>query len=369
MASPTLQQIETEIIEDNVESSSTQMDISAVPIITTSTTTTQNETLVGTTDDEYNRGLLVIGGITLLFASNSPVLHAAFSSSGGSAPPVLFLNAAVSCVALVGLLFGGSTLESATTLPSTLKEEDDKKLQAGFEMGLWKTCGTTANLYGLSLTSADHGAFLIQMTTLIVPIVQGLMGVPIPRRIQFAVVMALAGVFAFTQDASGDAATNASPLGDALCVVAAGFYATYDLRLFEWGKRLSARKLITSKIATQAILSLGLLGVLGYSDTVEYLASDPNWALLVPVVLWSGVAVNALAPFLQVGGQQAVGPTRCQTIYASQPLWASMMAFAFLGETVGVQGILGGSAFLGALFLAATADPPEANCGQDSCEV
>lgn len=91
--------------------------------------------------------------------------------------------------------------------------------------------------------------------------------------------------------------------------------------------------------------------------------------MLVPVIIWSGVAVNAVAPFLQVGGQQAIGPTRCQTIYASQPLWAALMSFFFLGETIGIQGLVGGTAFLSALFLAATAEPPDADCPEVTCEV
>jgi hypothetical protein len=41
---------------------------------------------------------------------------------------------------------------------------------AGAELGLWKTLRTTANIWGLSQTSLDHGAFLIQLTTLIVPV-------------------------------------------------------------------------------------------------------------------------------------------------------------------------------------------------------
>lgn len=69
------------------------------------------------------------------------------------------------------------------------------------------------------------------------------------------------------------------------------------------------------------------------------------------------------------GGQQAVGPTRAQTLYASQPLWASILAYIFLDETVGTQGAVGGLVFLVALGLAATAQPPDPECGQDSCEV
>jgi drug/metabolite transporter (DMT)-like permease len=323
---------------------------------------------IDTSDTEYKRGLLTIGFITLLFSSNSPALHAVFS--GTDPPPVLLMNGAVSVVALCGLLLGGESLESNTPLPSTLQKQqhtDALALQGGCELGLWKFLGTTANLYGLALTTACHGALLIQLTTLIVPIVQGLQGVPIPKRIQFSVALALAGVVCFTQDPAG----SPSVLGDALCVVAAGFYATYDLRLFAWGKKVAPRKLITNKIATQAMLSAGLLvGASGsWQETIDYVSANPEWSIILPVVLWSGVAVNAVAPFLQVGGQQAVGPTRCQTIYASQPLWAALLSFVFLGETIGLQGLVGGAAFCSALLLAATAEAPDSDCGQTQCEV
>jgi drug/metabolite transporter (DMT)-like permease len=334
---------------------------------------------------EYQRGLITIGFITLLFSSNSPVLHAAFSISPAttdvgviaatsSPPPVLLLNAAVSVVALVGLLLGGDSLESYTPLPSslentskTLEEEDALAIRGGCELGLWKFLGTTANLYGLALTTAGHGALLIQLTTLIVPIVQGIQGVPIPQRIQASVALALAGVVCFTQDPTG----TPSAVGDGLCVLAAIFYATYDLRLFTWGKKLPAKRLITTKIATQAMLSVVLLLILGNEESIEYIkqADVTTWSSIIPVVVWSGVAVNAVAPFLQVGGQQAVGPTRCQTIYASQPLWAAILSYTFLGEQIGIQGLIGGSIFLIALFLAATAEAPDPNCGETNCEV
>lgn len=335
------------------------------------------------TNDEYKRGLLTIGFITLLFSSNSPALHAAFSEA--SAPPVLLLNAAVSGVALLGLLFGGPILEATTPLPSSLLRNQNKdttakksilsqEQTAGLELGLWKFLGTTANLYGLSLTTASHGAFLIQLTTLIVPVVQGIMGVPIPQRVQFSVALALAGVAMFTQDASVDLSSMPNvALGDALCVVAAGFYATYDLRLFQYGKLVKPLSLITNKIATQAIFSVLLLLAAGREETIQFLSSTDLFSnsnmVLALVVLWSGVAVNAVAPFLQVGGQQAIGATRAQTIYASQPLWASILCCVFLGETVGTQGLIGGSAFLAALFLAATAEAPDPDCGKENCEV
>jgi drug/metabolite transporter (DMT)-like permease len=338
-------------------------------------------------EQEYQRGLLTIGFCTFVFASMSPAMHAALA--GATAPPVLLLNAAVSVLALAGLIVCGPFLEKMIPKPSTLEEQEgqprdpdssssagllsllDTSTKAGMELGLWKALGTTANLYGLSLTTADHGAFLIQLTTLIVPVVQGIMGVPIPQRIQTSVALALTGVAIFTQDqAAGVVVPPSQTTGDLLCVVAAVFYATYDLRLFAWGKLVAARELITKKIATQAFLSLALLAAVGRSETMDFIQqADSISPLLIALVVWSGFMVNAIVPFLQVGGQQAIGPTRSQTLYASQPLWASIMSFCFLGETIGLNGAIGGTAFLGALFLAATTEAPDANCGEDQCEV
>ena len=118
---------------------------------------------IGTPDSsEYERGVLTVAFITLLFASNSPALHAAFTAMEHSPPPLL-INAAAGAAALVGLLWGGPLLGRSTELPSTLEQTatdtvDAVSVRAGGELGLLKFFGTTANLYGLSLTSAAHGA-------------------------------------------------------------------------------------------------------------------------------------------------------------------------------------------------------------------
>lgn len=351
---------------------------------------TQKNSFPGPTKLEYQQGLISIAIITILFSSNSPVIHAAFINSS-LPPPVLLLNAAASSIALAGISLGGPLLDASVPLPCTLTEDPDLScedtpsqlsLKAGLELGLWKMLGTTANLYGLSLTSADHGAFLIQLTTLIVPVVQGLMGVPIPNRIWSAVGLALSGVFLFTRDSIGGAAVgtldpNSTLIGDALCVLAAIFYATYDLRLFDWGKKVQPLKLIKNKITVQAALSIFILLALGWDESAQYIssmtsdnASNTNDLLLVgSAALWSGIAINAVAPFLQVGGQQAVGATRAQVVYASQPLWASLLSLCFLGETLSKDGLIGGALFLSAMFLASTSELPDPNCEEINCEV
>jgi drug/metabolite transporter (DMT)-like permease len=411
-------------MEDDSDSMSTTAMPELIPIVAEDMDDEEAE------EYTYQRGLKTIALITLLFSSNSPVLHGAFSAvAADAAPPVLLMNAAVSTIALTGLLFSGPLLDSSIPLPCTLEEDDSAlscnvddtddnnnifgfnvdalSLRAGFELGLVKMLGTTANLWGLSLTSAGHGAFLIQLTTLIVPLIQFLGGVPIPKQIWTAIGLALGGVFLFTHDpttavaaaaATGGATTNSitvleglpaididtTLLGDGLCVVAAIFYATYDLRLFKWGKKVAPLKLIVNKVSTQAALSVLLLLACGFTESRDYLVhmmtstttsgglfNMNNDALLVTAAaLWSGLAINAVCPFLQVGAQQAVGATRAQVVYASQPLWAAILSYLFLNEVVGPEGLVGGALFLGAMFLAATAEAPDPNCEQeDNCEV
>ena len=187
----------------------------------------------------YQRGIATVGFITVLFASNSPVLHSAFTmTSSHNPPPVLLINAAVTVVGCLGVLLispflgkfvpGPSKKQTSTTDDSTTYAVPFLRnfiqfmgptTLAGAELGLWKTLGTTANIWGLSQTSADHGEFLIQLTTLIVPTVQGLSGVPIPTRIWTAIGLALGGVLVFTQDPSQS--DCASLQGDLQCVLAA----------------------------------------------------------------------------------------------------------------------------------------------------
>ena len=47
--------------------------------------------------------------------------------------------------------------------------------------------------------------------------------------------------------------TAASAQGDALCVLAALFYASYDLRLFHWGKKATPLTLSLSRSLSRSL--------------------------------------------------------------------------------------------------------------------
>jgi hypothetical protein len=101
-------------------------------------------------DDEYKKGILTIAFICLLNSSLAPVWHIVFAGENG--PPPLLLNAVVSIVALLGLLVGGSFLDSSRESSSALAESTEEKWQwksfrGGMELGVWKGLGTKTKCF------------------------------------------------------------------------------------------------------------------------------------------------------------------------------------------------------------------------------
>ena len=126
--------------------------------------------------------------------------------------------------------------------------------------------------------------------------------------------------------------------------------------------------LIRTKIFVQAIVSFAMLdfsseGVL--MATKDYIldqlfsltnTNDKDNILIGSAVLWSRSAINAVAPFLQVGAQQTVRASRAYVLYASQPLCVSILRFVLLKETTSNQVLMSASMFLITIFFAATAN-------------
>jgi len=67
--------------------------------------------------------------------------------------------------------------------------------------------------------------------------------------------------------------------------------------------------------------------------------------------------------------RNTVGVSWALFVYASQHLWASILSWSLLHETVGGEDLLGGMPFLAVLFLAAMAESVEHDNHQEMSEV
>ena len=66
-------------------------------------------------------------------------------------------------------------------------------------------------------------------------------------------------------------------------------------------------------------------------------------------IIWNGFFSTALTTWAQSVGQRSVPPTTANLLYSSQPIWAALFSFSFLGESIGFNTIFGSCLLFGAI--------------------
>lgn len=235
--------------------------------------------------------------------------------------------------------------------------------KVGLELGIIVFIANIAQVVGLQQTSASRASFLVQLQTVFVPILGTFLGTDrISVMTGLSSAVAVGGVFLLSSDKA--AGTESSLTGDGLEVLSALFFSYYIVRLSAAANRVAPNPMVATKIAVQAFLSII------WATVTEFLQSRPSavaapthapWtfatvSISIAVVVWSGFCCSALAGWAQTKGQQAVRPSEAALIFATQPLWATALAAAVLGEKFGSRGIAGGSLIVLATLVPTLAD-------------
>lgn len=235
-------------------------------------------------------------------------------------------------------------------------------VRAGLELGLFVFFANVAQVLGLQQTSASRAAFLVQTQTVIVPVLAGLFGLDrISPRTWAASVVAVLGVALLSSDKGHGTVSSLS--GDALEVLSALFFSTYIIRLSKFANDLPANPLVATKIAAQAVLSIGWAlaasiptwlhpppVTIDAAPPVAWTASDIG--VNIAVVMWTGLLSSAASGWAQAKGQRGVPASEAVVIFATQPLWASALAAVVLGEGFGIKGFIGGGMIVAATLIA-----------------
>lgn len=366
-------------------------------------------------------GILVLLTVPLAWGTYTPVVKYMYEKMDPSMPGFVFsagyyLVAAASLRILSNMQDGskGDAVEGndqSETIAISNKEvlgdeEDDASIttRGGLELGSYLFIGNGLQVVGLQTVPADRAAFLVQLTTVLVPLISALSvgklsAVPIQTWI--ACIIAFTGVIIMGADDGGSSTISigngseqagasffdlldvnhfASSLqisqGDFLIVLAAVAYTMHVVRLGVYAPRTTPLKLATAKATTEAcfsvllVMGLAFIGISDFSlpefvsqtgsEVSVYLktitssimdgglASNPNESSLgvsIGAILWTGWVTCAYTIYAQSFGQSRVNPTDANLIYTTQPLFSSMFAYVLLGETLGFYG------FVGAIFI------------------
>jgi len=352
------------------------------------------------TDDEIQSnnisqrtlGILVLLTVPLAWGTYTPVVKYMYEKMDPSMPGFVFsagyyIVAAVSLSVLSQLQSKNDDQEIINTPNDLHIEEENNKMttRGGWELGSYLFIGNGLQVVGLQTVPADRAAFLVQLTTVIVPLLSAFAAgnlSAIPLQTWAACIIAFSGVVIMGADDSGGAGdqTGLLPLnslefnvsqGDALILLAAIAYSMHVVRLGEYAPRTTAIKLAASKATTEAFLSIALVAALFFvggsaqsplpefvnkigHEVVEYynaissavmngsvLSSESSIGVSAAAILWTGWITCAYTIFAQSFGQGRVNPTDSNLIYTTQPLFSSLFAYFLLGEVLGIYGYIG----------------------------
>lgn len=223
---------------------------------------------------------------------------------------------------------------------------------AGIELGLWIFAGATLQIWGLQRTTASRAGFLVQLTTIIVPLAEALFKRMLPTwNICVAVALSFAGLSMLV---SSPKSFNGSPslVGDSLVALSALMYSGHILRLSKYAKVHETWTLATAKVTTQLLSSVvawlltgGLHCMQSGSISAELAALD--WR----ICFWTGLVTCAYPMWAQGFGQAKVVASQACLIYSTAPVWSALMSFAVLGQSLSIQETAGASLIMvGMLF-------------------
>ena len=340
-----------------------------------------------TTESERGLGVLVLLTVPLAWGTYTPAVKYMYEME--PAIPGFVFSAGYYLVAAATLRL---LLNLQANKPKVGKPEESEEgldVRGGWELGSYLFIGNALQVVGLQTVPADRAAFLVQLTTVLVPLVAALsVGAlsAVPAQTWAACIVAFVGVSVMGIDDGGGGAgivggTNPLTLlhvsqGDLLIVLAAFSYTLHVVRLGVYAPRTTPLALASAKATAEAILSVAVVivlaiignnhtlelpqfiqetgqGVIGYFDALETATSENPRLLEISAgaILWTGWVTCAYTIYAQSFGQSRVSPTESNLIYTTQPLFSSLFAYFLLGETLGAAGYLGATLICVAVWL------------------
>jgi drug/metabolite transporter (DMT)-like permease len=362
--------------------------------------------------DETYKGVVVLLTVPVAWGTFEVAVRYVYALE--PAIPAFLFSLAYYTVATTALFAVAAVL---STFVSAEKDENEAwPIAGGMELGFYLFAGNLLQVVGLQTVASDRAAFLLQLTTVFVPLAQAFVidqsweKNSVSSRIWMACGVALAGVGIMGLDRSttteNSEASNIQSIlsqhlswdtlfeqlqwgvGDTLIVLAAVAYTFHCIRLARFAQTTSAVKLAACKASTETVLSaMSVAVVLAFAaasggasndgatsfltksgqDCLDFVStatalfstgsmSVAVWLPAALAVVWTGLVPVAYTIAAQSYGQSRVRPVTANLIYTIQPICTALFAYILLHETLGPAGYIGGALIGSAVLLVVAPD-------------
>lgn len=201
--------------------------------------------------------------------------------------------------------------------------------------------------YALRVTEASVAGFLIATTVIIVPMLMIGITRKLPsRQIVIGGVVTLMGLALFSLKGSFSVS-----VGMVLCLITAFLYAVHIILNNQFVQKINSLQLGVYQLFFTGFFSL--IGAL-INEPLVLPQTSAGWGSLIMLAIFC----SAFAIIVQSIAQQHTSAVSTGFIFSLEPIFAAMFAFAFLGERMDNQEIIG-ALFIFAGVLAANYTPPK----------
>ncbi len=203
-------------------------------------------------------------------------------------------------------------------------------------LGVVALVSYVAQAYGLEFISSNRSAFLTSLNVLMVPLLGVVLGVRLTPTTLLAACIACAGIGLMSWDGGAHA------IGDAATILAALAYALYVVMLSRRATHHRPAELAATQIIWMALIGAVWLAIQSsdINGTPSVLTRLHDREILS--IAFLGIVATAGMLYLQALAQRHVSANKAALVYAMEPVFAAILGWAILGETMSLQAILGG---------------------------
>ncbi len=236
-----------------------------------------------------------------------------------------------------------------------LKNANRDVIISGFILGFLLFLGFASQTMGLKYTTATKSGFITGLFVIFTPILQTLIEKRKPTRgNMLGIVLVLAGLILLS--GKGDSVVSVITelgssfnRGDFLTLLCAFFFAMYIVYLDMICRKYEYMLLVFLQIAVTAILGY-MAAFLFTNISVEAITFNLTDNLIY-AFLYTAILATIVTTIIHTKYQRNVSPTQASIIFSLEPIFAAIIAFYALGETITPLGYIGcGLIFIGLLF-------------------
>lgn len=251
----------------------------------------------------------------------------------------------ISPVFFISLRYGIAAIIFYLIYKNQLVNISKSTFRKGIILGLLLGVGIIIQTVGVAFTTASKSAFITGMMVVFTPIAQIFVIKKSPTISNFlGIITVILGFYFLTYPIEKNI-----NFGDILVLIASFLFGVYIVYLDIFSRDENSFQITFLQFVATAIISIIFLP---FEKIKFILTFDLIWMLTFMIVLATLVSV-----YIQTHYQKDTTPTKAVIIFSIEPVIASILAYFFLSENIGLTGVIGGSLILIGIFISEFSEP------------